>query len=179
LPHEINKVDENFIPDVHIFASYRGWIPPKSTLNFQICFYPVFKKIDGWTKVLVINDFVGRCVKKNWPGVEVFLLPAFYEVTQFSLLDKEPTCICIGNYFEEPDGHSKNQHLIIDWFKNNKVKLGLNSLVLHGFKNDEVYYNKLLELIGDDSSIFLNNGVSSQKVREDLSKSSYFKVLLN
>jgi SAM-dependent methyltransferase len=162
----------DLVPSVHLLAHYRGWEAPRGDVNIQLCFFPVEKKIDGWDLGLVVHDFVARAVRAEWqiPSVTV---PPFFDHSEYAVSKKSNTCITIGNYFLEQDGHSKNQHLIIDWFKENATRLGLERLILHGFPADPNYVQSLREKIIGDSRIELFCAAPSEQVRADLSLASW------
>lgn len=112
----IKEVDSKFEPDIHLLISHRISLNPRGKVNFQLCYYPVEKDLRGWDFAVSFNEFVSAAAAERW-GMPCLVVPIYFEGKFYPATSKEDTCICIGNYFFEPDGHSKNQHLIIDWFK--------------------------------------------------------------
>ncbi len=170
---KVQKFTDGFTPEIHLLSGHRQWISPKGKYNIQLCFFPVEKKYDGWNNFIACNDFVEQHIKLKIPSANVYKIPIYFENNSFFSNEKKRNIITIGNYFEEQDGHSKNQHLIIDWFKKNKTFLSLDKLILHGFSNDQNYINKLLTLCDSREDIILSVGASRSQVLSDLASSYY------
>lgn len=166
---EIHPVDSSFVPDLHLYASYRGWMKPRSSNAIQVCYYPIKKKIDGWN---TMNAWVARQISLQWKK-STFVVSPFYENSNFHVTNKENTCITIGNYFYGKNKHSKNQHLIIEWFEKNKQVLNLKELILHGFILDQSYYDKLHLLAKSNVNIRIHNASPKEQILQDLAKSKY------
>jgi glycosyltransferase involved in cell wall biosynthesis len=167
--NEIEQFNNSFVPDLHLYASYRGWINPKSKKNVQIIFYPVEKELTGWNQIISLNNYVIEPSRSKW-NIKADIVEPYFEFDKFNVSKKENTIINIGNYFFENDGHSKNQHLVIGWFKNqNKLK----KLICHGMISNHQYFDELLRIVGDDNRIILKHNCSQEEIRTDLSKSKY------
>lgn len=166
---KVKAIPDNFVPDLHIYASYGGWIEPKSKNNFQIIYFPKHKKIDNWSNFFVLNDFCKNACKDLW-GKDSHIVNPFFDFSKYYISEKSNCIINIGQYFYESDGHSKNQHLIIDWFKKQNVA---DRLILHGMINNHDYYNHLLKLAEDDKRIIIKANQPQEIIRQDLSESKY------
>ena len=167
--NEVNFYDNSFVPDLHLYASYRGWIEPKGKKNVQVVFYPIEKEISGWNQVISLNNYVIEPCRSKW-NVKADIVEPYFEFDKFYSNDKEEVLINIGNYFFENDGHSKNQHLVISWFKS---QAKLQKLICHGMVVNPLYFDELLRLTKDDSRIILKQNCTQEEIRNDLSKSKY------
>jgi glycosyltransferase involved in cell wall biosynthesis len=167
--NEIESFNNSFVPDLHLYASYRGWIKPKSKKNVQIIFYPIDKELTGWNQVISLNNYVIEPSRSKW-NVKADIVEPYFEFDKFNVSEKEDTLINIGNYFFENDGHSKNQHLVIGWFKK---QTKLKKLICHVMISNQQYFNELLRLSKDDNRITLKNNCTQEEIRSDLSKSKY------
>lgn len=171
---KINQITQLEKPDVHLFSGYRNWIQPRGMFNLQLCYFPVEKSYLGWNNFIVCNDFIKMHLTKMLPNSNIYKIPIYFSPDKFnSSSSKDNSVICIGNYFQENDGHSKNQHLIIQWFQKFKDILKIEKLILHGFSNDLFYLNKLFRLINNDDKIEFNLGAPRDKIINDLSRSRY------
>ncbi len=166
---EVHAYDGFFAPDVHLYASFRGWTQPLGKKNVQIIFYPVDKALAGWYQVIGLNEFVIEASRSKW-NVKADIVEPYFDFNNFYVGEKEETLINIGNYFFENDGHSKNQHLVIGWFKK---QTKLKKLICHGMISNQQYFDELLRLSGDDNRIILKNNCTQEEIRSDLSKSKY------
>lgn len=167
--NEVNFYDNSFAPDLHLYASYRGWIEPKGKKNVQVVFYPIEKQITGWGQVISLNSYVVEPCRSKW-NVKADIVEPYFEFDKFYSSEKEEILINIGNYFFENDGHSKNQHLVISWFKN---QTKLQKLICHGMVANPLYFDELLRITKDDSRIILKQNCTQEEIRSDLSKSKY------
>jgi glycosyltransferase involved in cell wall biosynthesis len=166
---EIHAYDGSFIPDVHLYASFRGWTQPLGKKNVQIIFYPIDKVLTGWDQVIGLNNFVIEASRLNW-SVKADIVEPYFNFDKFYISEKEDSVINIGNYFFEDDGHSKNQHLVIGWFKKQKK---LKKLICHGMISSQLYYDELLRLSEDDNRIIIKNNCMQDEIKNDLSKAKY------
>lgn len=171
---EIQTCNNSFVPDLHLYASYRGWIEPKGKNNVQIIFYPIEKELTGWNQVISFNNYVIEPSRSKW-NVKSNIVEPYFDFDKFYVSEKENTIINIGNYFFENDGHSKNQHLVIGWFKNQK---NLKKLVCHGMISNQLYFDELVRISKDDNRIILKNNSTQEEIRSDLSKSKYMLLAI-
>lgn len=168
-PHEMHKFNGYFVPDVHLYCSYRGWTPPLGKKNIQITFFPQDKITIGWDKFFVLNDFCAAACNVVWGNKNHIVTPCFNDADYY-IANKSNTVINIGQYFYEPDGHSKNQHLIIKWFKNQKTA---TKLICHGVTTNLQYYNHLRKISEDDPRIQIKGNATQKEVRKDLAEAKY------
>jgi glycosyltransferase involved in cell wall biosynthesis len=166
---EIQLAAPNQRFDLHLLANYRGWSQPRSDNTAQIIYYPLQKNMSGWNKLLVLNEFCQNIAEQLYPGTSHIITP-YYNADDFYVSNKITDLINIGHYFIEPDGHSKNQHLIIEWFKTQKQ---YNRIIFHGKLSNPSYFQSLLNLAKDDPRIVLKYDRPQSEIRKDLSESKY------
>ena len=166
-PGEIGMLESNMPIDLHLYADYHGWTPPLGKRNIQIIYYPLDKKIDGWDTFFVLNEFCLAECNRLWPGRGHIVTP-YFDSNGFYILPKKKQAINVGHYFVDPDGHSKNQHHVIHWFRN---QTQFETLVLHGKLTHPDYYNFLLELADHDPRIQLKYNRPQEEIRLDLAES--------
>ena len=165
----MKQADSSLIPDVHLYASYGGWIAPRGKKNIQIIYFPQDKSIQGWDKFFVLNEFCADACRQIW-NVDSTIVTRYFNEIDYYVSEKENTIINIGQYFYEEDGHSKNQHLIIEWFQNQDTA---KKLICHGMTTNLQYYNHLQELAKADHRIEIKGNASQEEIKEDLSKAKY------
>lgn len=166
---EIQLAPSSFVPDVHLYADYWGWTQPRGKLNIQIMYYPQPKKIDGWNKFFALNDFCKDVIDTLYSTNSHIITP-YFDSSQYYLKEKTNTLINIGQYFVDLDGHSKNQHLIAEWFKSQS---NFDNLIFHGKLTNQAYYNQVVNASKDDPRIIVKYSRSQAEIREDLAKSKY------
>lgn len=166
---EMHQADMLQTPDVHLYAGYGGWVAPVGKKNIQITYFPQSKNITGWDKFFVLNEFCVEACRRIW-NVEGSIVTPYFDESCYYVREKKNTVINIGQYFYEQDGHSKNQHLIIDWFKNqNKV----DKLICHGMTTNGQYFGQLKRMTDNDPRIEINGNSSQDEIRKDLAESKY------
>jgi glycosyltransferase involved in cell wall biosynthesis len=165
---KIEQAHPNQTFDVHLLAHYRGWISPRGKTNAQILYYPIDKKMDGWDNLFVLNEFCDKAAS-IFPGKKHIITP-YYDASNFCIGEKTVDLINIGNYFIEGDGHSKNQHLFIEWFK---TQPQFNKLIFHGTICNLQYYEYLRHLASTEPRIEINHSAPRSQILRDLSASKY------
>jgi len=81
--------------------------------NIHASFFPNAElKVTEYDEVITICDFAKTCAKYVW-GVDSKVIEPYSK--EFTPREKRPNSIvCLGNLFEESDGHSKQQHKLIE-----------------------------------------------------------------
>lgn len=166
-PDEIGQFERGIEIDLHVYADYHGWTPPLGKKNIQIIYYPLNKKMDGWDQFFVLNEYCLAESNRLYPGRGHIVSP-YFRSTDFYILPKKNQAINIGHYFIDPDGHSKNQHFVINWFRQ---QTQFETLILHGKLTHSDYFNFLVELVGDDPRIQIKYNRSQEEIRHDLAQS--------
>jgi glycosyltransferase involved in cell wall biosynthesis len=168
-PGEMQQADISFVPDIHLYASYGGWVAPQGKKNIQITYFPQDKNIAGWDNFFVLNDFCADAFRRTW-NIEGSIITPYFDESAYYSAEKKNTVINIGQYFYEQDGHSKNQHLIIEWFKNQDTA---NKLICHGMITNAQYYDQLCKMAGDDPRIEIKGNSTQEEIRQDLAEAKY------
>jgi glycosyltransferase involved in cell wall biosynthesis len=166
---EMRQADFSFSPDVHLYASYRGWVAPKGKKNIQITYFPQDKNIAGWDNLFVLNEFCVEACRQFW-NVEGSIVTPFFNEHDYYVTEKKNTVINIGHYFYEQDGHSKNQHMLIEWFKNQDRA---DKLICHGMVSNIEYYEYLRRMAEGDSRIEIKGNSTQAEIRKDLAEARY------
>jgi glycosyltransferase involved in cell wall biosynthesis len=122
-----NFLDFNFThtglvgtPDIFISASHFEIPRPiGKKRNILIVFFPnkAHKKlISGYDTIITCSDFSNEWVRKHWGRKAFTIYP--YVSSDFNVQDEHITkdILNVGRFFREEDGHSKNQHILIEAF---------------------------------------------------------------
>lgn len=107
--------------------------------NVLCVFFPnKSHKVADYDEIVAICPYSANYVSKLW-GKEAKVCQPYSK--EYKPGDKvKNSILSIGNFFQEEDGHSKNQHLLVEAFK----KLGSGwKLTLLGNVIDPIYFRKL------------------------------------
>jgi glycosyltransferase involved in cell wall biosynthesis len=168
-PGEIKLAPPDMVPDIHLLVSYRGWVPPRGKRNIQLAYFPVAKQIDGWDHIIGLNQFVIDNCRRVW-GIDGTVVEAFFDHDSYYIGKKEEIVINVGHYFYESDNHSKNQHMVIAWFK---TQPQLKKLICHGTVTSPDYFQALQGMAADDPRIELKYNRPHAEIREDYATARY------
>lgn len=165
-------------PDVYLYCSHFYAGAPIGKRNFMVSFFPKqsLRPAGVWDGCISICDYTAKYVKSYWSLSSDVIYPCI-EPSLYSVGKKSRKIISIGHFFEEADGHSKNQHVLIDIYRNDP-RLQNYELVLIGSANagDEKYINKLRSLAqGINCRIEINR--DGAFVRKELSTASHLVSL--
>lgn len=155
LKNPVKQYKYNFTPDLFIYISYRGESKGIGKVNAQLCFYAIKKDIKNYEHAICINNFVANSVKNNW-GINPVIIPPFFDFETYNIQPKEKSLINIGNFFMENDGHSKNQHILMEWFIDNKLEKDGWKFNFFGFLNNDEYFKKLKSISSKSNGIHLH-----------------------
>ncbi|MFC1760772.1 glycosyltransferase [Planctomycetota bacterium] len=129
-------------PDVFMAVDHHCQTPPEGTINIHFCFFPGYGQCHSDYDLVIANsDYTKSYVERLWHKPCWVVNPYVYE-SQYAIGRKENLILCVGSYFLEADGHSKNQHLILEWF----VKQALYKkykLVMAGFAVNPSFFAEL------------------------------------
>ncbi len=124
------------------FNHFRPYVCNTSKRNVAVVFFPNKEhRVADYNDIVSICPYSNGYVKEYWGKEGKICLP--YSKDYPANSTKTPkTLLSIGNFFQEADGHSKNQHILIDAFK----KLGKGwKLTLIGNVVSETYLKTLQE----------------------------------
>lgn len=166
----------DFEPDIHLQCNYNFINKPVGKKNVVLTFFPneminnaVF--LPSIDSVVTICDYSAKYVEEYWGHTPIIVYPAINESLYIKDAVKENQIISIGHFFMEEDGHSKNQHILIEAFR--KLNLPDWKLVLIGnanFQTDAKYVNSLFpETL--DLNVELHINAEDHTVKEELGKS--------
>jgi len=167
------KFRYDFIPDLFVYTDYRGYIKPIGRANAQIVFYGLKKNTTGYDYAICINDFVARSVVDSFSDMKPVVIPPFFDSTAYSSIEKRKKLINIGNFFREPDGHSKNQHLLIGWFLDSGLAASGWTFDFFGFRNNNDYFQELETKVAGSPSIRLHPNSHRNDLMVALSQSRF------
>jgi glycosyltransferase involved in cell wall biosynthesis len=130
-----------FTPDIFIFNSHFSSYNPIGRRNVALNFFPKASlKPVGYDSAISLCSFTAEYTKSNW-GLDCAVIEPCIDPDLYSNSGKKRKIVSVGHFFEEADGHSKNQHILLDAFE------GLDGyeLVLMGNaqKSDDPYVQKL------------------------------------
>jgi glycosyltransferase involved in cell wall biosynthesis len=135
-----------FKPDIFIHASHFRSHLPVGRRNYCVSFFPKPSLIPiGYDGVLAICDYASRYSVEYWNPKRVDVAYPPIDVSLYSpASEKRKQIISIGHFFEESDGHSKNQHILAQALTPELIEAGLE-VVFVGNSNpgDEPYVRKL------------------------------------
>lgn len=166
-PNEINLASPGQEFDLHLLADYRGWAEPRSRNSIQIIYYPLEKNVQGWHKFFVLNEFCQHRAEQIYSGPSYVISP-YYRAEDFYILPKKRQVINVGQYFYEQDDHSKNQHLVIDWFQKQDY---YHNLILHGKIINHTYFMALQDICRNDTRIQLKSDRPFAEIKHDFAES--------
>jgi glycosyltransferase involved in cell wall biosynthesis len=136
--------------------------------NINCVFFPNPKhRVADYSDIVAICDYSAKYVKEFW-GKEAAVCQPYSN--EFKPGVKEPgSIITVGNFFREADGHSKNQHVLLDALK----KLGKGyKLTLVGNVVNKAYFEELTHQAVGLNVTFVPN--APEEVKADLLASSEF-----
>ncbi len=118
---------------------FQALICNKAKTNIGVVLFPNKKqKVSEYDHLVSICDYSSKYVTEYWGRNALVCSPYSKSIEPGVKVPK--TIVSVGNFFEEKDGHSKNQHLLIEAFK----QLGEGwKLTLVGGIVHQPYVNKL------------------------------------
>lgn len=150
------------------FNHFTPYVCNTAKANILSVFFPNrAHKVADYDKVVSICAYSNGYVKSYWGIAGLVCQPYSNDLAPGH--KKPNTIVSVGNFFMEPDGHSKNQHVLIEAFKT----LGPGwKLTLIGSVVSPEYVAKLKQLThGLDVEIIPN---ASEKIKTEVLASSEF-----
>jgi glycosyltransferase involved in cell wall biosynthesis len=154
MSYAVKPYTGGFTPDLFIAASHHGAIPPRGKVNAHICYFPLDSAAPmarQYDLAISICEYADRYQKERW-GLPSLVINPYIQMADYRVEAKENLLLNVGNYFFEADGHSKNQHLVIDWF----LRSGLAdrfALVCTGFVGNQAYFESLTRRAAQHPSV--------------------------
>lgn len=157
-------------PDIFIHCSHFSPFPPIGKLNFAVSLFPKAElKPVGYDGVIAICEYSAIWTERYWEFQSFVLHPAI-DNTLYVVGEKNKKIVSMGHFFEEKDGHSKNQHILAEAFS------GLEGyeLVLIGNAStaDQAYVRKVREF-SKGKNIRIETNKTSDFVKAELSSATH------
>lgn len=170
----IRQYRNDFVPDLFIAASHWGNIEPKGKLNACVCYFPLEQARESLRKydfAISICDYADRYQKTMW-GLPSIVINPYIRMDDFHIAAKDNLIVCVGNYFHEEDGHSKNQHLVLKWFVENGLFKDYE-LIFTGFVGNRQFYDYLVRKSGRYPNVRVLSSVSFRELADLYSRAKY------
>lgn len=170
------QYDGLYQPDIFIHCSHFYLCPVLGKRNFVVSFFPKesLKPKDGvWDGCISITNYTAKYALSYW-GLDSTVIYPCINPEFYTCGEKDgKRIVSIGHFFEEPDGHSKNQHILVEAFTRTLEDAGYE-LVLIGNANagDERYLRKVRDAAkGKNVRIEVNKDFAF--VKSELAKAKY------
>ncbi|MDD5089075.1 MAG: glycosyltransferase [bacterium] len=165
---QIPRYQNSFQPDLFVAVSHWGGIKPIGKKNAHAMFFPLEanRSPAEFDYLICLNEFVRLHSVARFPEKRdhAFVITPAVELERHAPpRPKERLLLSVGNYFRESDGHSKNQHIVLDWFARNRL-WDTHRLVFTGFVVSQDYFAELQ----DSAARIPNVSVLSAVARADL-----------
>jgi glycosyltransferase involved in cell wall biosynthesis len=173
-PFKIGRPDN---VDVLLASKYGVYVPPSADVNVFYCLYPRHDwNMSGYQKILTLSGYSRKAIKDRWKmDSEILIGGAFYpdygpEFVWKSGMNRKKDNVILNcaRFFREENGHSKNQHVIIEAFKMLPKDLPWH-LILAGsviLDSDRDYLNECRRLVGSDPRIMFATMPSKETLRD-------------
>lgn len=164
-----------FKPDVFLHSSHFSYVHPIGVHNYSVCFFP--KKSltpKGYAGVLAICDYSAKFAADYWSPDKIDVI---YPCIDASLYDsghpKSKQIISIGHFFQEEDGHSKNQHILAQALSPRLIEEGYSLLFLgNANPGDEPYIRKVRKF-SEGKPIRIEVNKDNRFLKTELARSSH------
>jgi len=170
----ISPYHGDFIADLFLAVSHGGYISPKGRLNGHVCHFPrTSARANALRYDFAISNsaFTDRHQKVVW-GLPSFIINPYVPMDIYHIGSKEELIVNVGNFFREPDGHSKNQDLVLDWFIENRLYERYR-LVFTGFIDHQSYYEALLDKAAPYPNIEIMTAIPFEQLRDLYSRARF------
>ncbi len=170
------QFDGSFQPDIFISLSHSKFYPPLGKINALGVFFPQrhLTPPEGYDRAICLCPFVADWVERRW-GLHTHLVYPAIKLSDYGITHKRNKIVNIGHFFEEPNGHSKNQHILINTFKMWNQPSWELILIGGAFTEDELkYLNYCAELAKDHRNIKFLGAASAETLRKELSEAKIY-----
>jgi glycosyltransferase involved in cell wall biosynthesis len=162
--------DGLYRPDVFIHCSHFSAFPPIGKLNYAVSLFPKKElKPVGYDGVIAICEYSAFWTQRYW-DIESFVLHPAIDASLYVSGAKRKKIVSVGHFFEESDGHSKNQHILVEAFSG----LPEYEFVLLGNAagDDETYLRKVRKL-AQGKNVRIETNKTSDFIKAELSSSTH------
>ena len=137
--------------------------------NIKVAYFPAIdQSVNMYDQIVTLSPYSQKFIKAYWNKDSLICQPYSKDLTPGAKEDK--TIVVVGNMFYEEDGHSKNQHRLIDAFKS----LGtgwkmdvIGNIVTQSYADSLLRYSKGL-------SISFHASISDKKKEAIMKRSRFF-----
>lgn len=141
-----NEFDGLSDPDVYIYCSHFVPISAVGKRNYIVSFFPKRTlipncSIDG---VIAICGYTAKYVREFWNLDSTIIQPCIDGKSYVSGV-KTKKIVSIGHFFLESDGHSKNQHILVEAARDPRLRDYELVLIGNANRGDEQYVRKIRE----------------------------------
>ena len=137
--------------------------------NIKVCYFPVIDhSVNMYDQIVTLSPYSQKFIKAYWNKDSLICQPYSKDLIPGKKEDK--TIVVVGNMFYEADGHSKNQHRLIDAFRS--LGSGWKMDIIGNIVNKE-YAKSLLEY-SKGLPISLHASISDKKKEMIMKRSQFF-----
>jgi glycosyltransferase involved in cell wall biosynthesis len=147
---------------------FKSRICPRAKKQIKVVYFPkINQTVNPYDQIVTLSAYSQKFIKCFWGKDSLICQP--YSKDLIPGTKEERTIVVVGNIFYEADGHSKNQHRLIDAFKS--LGPGWKMDIIGNIVN-KTYYESLAKY-SKNLSVKFHIGISDEK-KEDILKSSQF-----
>lgn len=171
---QIRKYDHSFTPDLFIASSHWGNIEPIGKINAHVIYFPHYQGDFPlmYDYLVTLNEFVSYHTNIKYAGKESHIINPSIDVAKYSIKEKQSQILNVGNFFLEQDGHSKNQHIILEWFIQNKLYKDYK-IVFTGFVSNQDYFKMLCKRAREYPNILIKSNIPREELISIYSESRF------
>ena len=171
------RYQKNFQPDLFVAVSHWGGIEPIGKTNAHAMFFPLDANGSPaeFDYLICLNEFVRLHSVARFPEKRdhAFVITPAVEIERHAPpRPKEKLLLNVGNYFWESDGHSKNQHVVLEWFSRNRL-YDTHHLVFTGFIVSQDYFSELQESAARIPNVSVRSAVTREELLELYTRASF------
>ena len=159
-------------PDVFMVFDHHSETPPEGKVNIHFCYFPgPGSAYQDYDFVIANSDYTKTHVEARW-GKPCFVVNPYVDIDDYTIGPKRDLILSVGSYFLEADGHSKNQHLVLEWF----IQQGLYEkymLIMTGFVVHKTFFEHLQALAAPYPNITVLASVSHEQLQRLYAMSAF------
>lgn len=161
-------------PDIYLFASHGLPMVGMGRKNFVVTFFPTIKskpktKPDG---VIAICPYSTRFIKANWDiDIDATVIYPAIDPSLYKAAEKKKKIVSIGHFFEEQDGHSKNQHILAKAFDGLE---GYELLLAGNATNEDAAYVRKVRKASEGKNVRIEINRTNGFLKAELGSASHY-----
>lgn len=163
--YDENKEYDYFIDISHFDAN----ICDKAKKNIKVCFFPKIEHSSKeYDEIVTLSEYSRKFIKTYW-GRDSLICRPYSKDLKAGVTKIDKSIVSVGNMFYEDDGHSKNQHMLIEAFK--QLPIGY-TLKIIGNPVNQTYANHLKSVAPE--GVTIHESISDVEKEKILSESQFF-----